>query len=343
MKTITEKPDVFTLKMQTEAAIALVKSTFENELSSALNLKKISSPLIVLQGTGINDDLNGTERAVKFPVKDMLEQTAEVVQSLAKWKRLRLKDYKIPSGTGILTNMQALRPDENFSCLHSISVDQWDWEKVMEPQQRNLLFLKETVGKIYEAIKSTEAVIAENFMHLGAILPEKITFMQSEELLQKYPDHSPKERENLAAKEFGAIFIIGIGGKLTNNEIHDSRAPDYDDWTTASDADYKGLNGDLILWNPVLDQAMEISSMGIRVNAETLEKQLEISGCQERKKLFYHDKLLKGELPQSIGGGIGQSRLCMFLLKKKHIGEVQVSIWPDELRNDCERNGIHLL
>lgn len=343
MKSITEKPDVYTQKMQTEAAIAMVKTTFENKLSSLLNLTKISSPIIVLCGNGINDDLNGIERAVKFPVKDMQEQTAEVVQSLAKWKRLRLKDYQIPCGTGILTNIKALRPDENFSCLHSISVDQWDWEKVLHPQQRNLSFLKETVSKIYEAIKTTEAVIAEKFMHLNTILPEKITFMQSEELLQKYPDRSPKERENLAAKEFGAIFIIGIGGKLSNNDIHDSRAPDYDDWSTPSEAGYKGLNGDLILWNPVLGQAMEISSMGIRVNAEILEKQLEILGCQKRKYLFYHDKLLKGELPQSIGGGIGQSRLCMFLLKKRHIGEVQVSIWPESLKEKCNLEGIDLL
>lgn len=343
MKTILEKPELFTQKMQTEAAIALVKSTFEQELSAKLNLQKISAPIVVLQGTGINDDLNGTERAVRFPVRDMQEKTAEIVQSLAKWKRLRLKDYQIPAGTGILTNMQAIRADENFSCLHSIFVDQWDWEKVMQPQQRNLSFLKDIVTKIYSAIKKAEEVIEEHSPNLIAILPEKITFIHSEELLQKYPEKNPKERENMAAKEFGAIFIIGIGGKLSNNEVHDGRAPDYDDWTTPSEAGCHGLNGDLILWNPVLDMAVEISSMGIRVNAETLERQLEISGFQNRKKLFYHDRLLQGALPQSIGGGIGQSRLCMFLLKKRHIGEVQASIWPEELRNDCESNGIFLL
>ena len=343
MKTLQETQDILTEKFQTEEAISTVKSTFEQQLSRALTLKKISAPMIVLKGTGVNDDLNGIERAVKFPVKGLEDQPAEVVQSLAKWKRIRLKEYGIQPGTGILTDMRALRPDEDFTPIHSIFVDQWDWEICMQEDERKIDFLKQTVEKIYSAIKATEKTISEKYPEKYQILPEKITFIHTEDLLQRYPDLTPKERENAAAKEHGAIFLIGIGGKLSNGEAHDGRAPDYDDWTTKSEKEHAGLNGDLIVWNPVLEQAFELSSMGIRVDAETLQRQLEIRGQEERKKLFYHRQLLSGELPQSIGGGIGQSRLCMFLLRKSHIGEVQVSIWPESLRENYAEKGIFLL
>ena len=343
MKTLQETQDILTEKFQTEEAISTVKLTFEQQLSEALTLKKISAPMIVLKGTGVNDDLNGIERAVKFPVKGLEDQPAEVVQSLAKWKRIRLKEYGIEPGTGILTDMRALRPDEDFTPIHSIFVDQWDWEVCMKEDERKIDFLKQTVEKIYSAIKATEKAISEKYAEKYQILPEKITFIHTEDLLQKYPELSPKERENTAAKEHGAIFLIGIGGKLSNGESHDGRAPDYDDWTTKSEKEHSGLNGDLIVWNPVLEQAFELSSMGIRVDAETLQRQLEIRGQEERKELFYHRQLLSGELPQSIGGGIGQSRLCMFLLRKSHIGEVQVSIWPETLRESYAKKGIFLL
>ena len=342
MKTL-QTQDILAEKFHTEETISTVKSIFDQQLSKELNLTKISAPMIVLKGTGINDDLNGIERAVKFPVKGLDDQPAEVVQSLAKWKRIRLKEYGITPGTGILTDMRALRPDEDFTPIHSIYVDQWDWELCMTEEQRQLDFLKQTVKKIYSAISTTEKAISEKYPEKYRVLPEDITFIHTEDLLQKYPDLSPKERENAAAKEHGAIFLIGIGGKLSNGEAHDGRAPDYDDWTTESEEGHSGLNGDLIVWNHVLEQAFELSSMGIRVDAETLERQLQLTRQEERAQLYYHTRLLSGELPQSIGGGIGQSRLCMFLLKKRHIGEVQVSIWPQKLRESCAEKGIFLL
>lgn len=343
MKTMKQIPEVLMTQLYVEEAISLVKTTFEEQLKNELQLYKISAPMIVLKGTGVNDDLNGIDRPVKFPLKSMKEQPAEVVQSLAKWKRLRLEEYKIQPGTGILTDMRALRADESLSPIHSISVDQWDWEKVIFPEERKLDFLKDTVRSIYAAILSTEKCIADKYPEKFASLPEDITFIHAEELLQRFPNATPKEREDKAAKEFGAIFIIGIGGELSNGEPHDDRAPDYDDWSTKTTDGFQGLNGDIIFWNPVLEKAFEISSMGIRVDPQTLERQLEFTGHSERRQLYYHHRLLKGELPLSIGGGIGQSRLCMFLLKKSHIAEVQVSIWPESMRESYRENGINFL
>jgi aspartate--ammonia ligase len=342
MKEITEIYKPLLDKATTEDAIELIKSTFTAELSKELKLKKVSAPMIVLQGTGINDDLNGTERAVKFPILDMKDQIGEIVHSLAKWKRLRLKDYNVPVGQGILTDMRALRPDETFTPLHSIFVDQWDWERTILPEQRNLETLKETVKKIYKAIKAVEKVVHEAYPQITPTLPEEITFIHAEDLLAKYPNLPVKKREAEVAKQFGAVFIIGIGGPLKNGEPHDGRAPDYDDWTTETAPGYKGMNGDIVVWNTALQQEFELSSMGIRVSKEVLEKQLKHSNCENRKDLYFHKQLLSGNLFESCGGGIGQSRLCMFLLKKKHIGEVQVSIWPDEMRNAYKEKGIDL-
>ena len=276
-------------------------------------------------------------------LRELQEQPAEVVHSLAKWKRLRLKEYQMEPGTGLITDMKALRPDEDFTPIHSIYVDQWDWEVAMPEGSREVSYLKETVQKIYAAMVAVEKEVAEKYPEKYQILPEEITFIHSEELLQKYPHLSPKQREDKAAREFGAIFLMGIGGELSHGEPHDGRAPDYDDWSSPCGEKYCGLNGDIIVWNPVLEQAFELSSMGIRVDATALKKQLVLKGQEERAELFYHQELLKGMLPQSIGGGIGQSRLCMFLLKKSHIGEVQVSIWPESVRKECAEDGIFLL
>jgi aspartate--ammonia ligase len=311
---------------QTEKAIKLVKDTFQQQLSAELNLRRVTAPLFVLKGTGINDDLNGTERKVGFPIKDMNDSFAEVVNSLAKWKRMALADYCIPHGNGIYTDMNAIRPDEEFSNIHSLYVDQWDWERVIAEKDRNLDFLKYIVRKIYEVIKRTEYVVYENYNSIKPFLPQEITFLHTEELLIEYPRLQPREREYEAAKKYGAIFVIGIGGMLANGEQHDGRAPDYDDWTTPTINGYKGLNGDIVLWNPVLQIAFEISSMGIRVDKDVLLKQLDISGVSERVEMQFHKRLITGELPLSIGGGLGQSRICMFYLRKAHIGEVQSSI-----------------
>jgi aspartate--ammonia ligase len=330
-------------KLATEEAVDFVKSEFEKYLKERLSLVKISAPTVVLHGTGINDDLNGIERPVGFPIKAMQERRAEVVQSLAKWKRLRLRDYELEPGMGIVTDMKALRPDEELGPIHSISVDQWDWEKVMLPQDRHLEFLKTQVRSIYSSILATQAAITKKYPLLSLDLPEEISFLHTEDLLQKYPHLSPKQREDRAAKEFGAVFLIGIGGILESGEPHDGRAPDYDDWSTPTSAATKGLNGDILVWNPVLEQAFELSSMGIRVDKKTLELQLQERKAEDRKSLYYHEQLLKEELPQTIGGGIGQSRLCMFLLQKKHIGEVQASIWPEEMREELKSEGVFLL
>lgn len=331
------------LKLQTEEAVHFVKAEFEKHLKEQLSLIKVLAPGVVLHGTGINDDLNGVERPVGFPIKFMQEQRAEVVQSLAKWKRLRLKEYELEPGTGIVTDMKALRPDEELGPLHSISVDQWDWEKVMSPQDRHLDFLKDQVTRIYSAILATEAAVAVQYPLVSPGLPAEITFIHAEDLQRLYPNLSSKQREDKAVKEFGAVFLIGIGGEMEGGELHDGRAPDYDDWTTPTSEMTKGLNGDILVWHPVLEQAFELSSMGIRVDKQTLELQLKIRGAEERKKLFYHSQLLEGSLPQTIGGGIGQSRMCMFLLKKRHIGEVQASIWPEEMRQKLEAEGVLLL
>lgn len=328
---------------QTEKAIKLVKDFFETALSSELQLRRVTAPIIVMKGTGINDDLNGIERPVSFPILSMNDKVAEVVHSLAKWKRMALADYQIEENFGIYTDMNALRPDEELDNIHSIYVDQWDWERVMNHNQRNLDFLKYMVRKIYAVLKRTEFVVFENYPHIRPLLPEEITFIHSEELLDKYPSLTPKEREYKAAKEYGAVFIIGIGHPLKNGERHDGRAPDYDDWSTETSKGFRGLNGDIIVWNPVLNDAFEISSMGIRVNPEAMLYQLKLNNCEDRKELYWHKRLLNGELPQSIGGGIGQSRICMYFLRKAHIGEVQASIWPEEMVNLCKKNNIFLM
>lgn len=328
---------------QTELGIKQIKDFFQQNLSSELRLRRVTAPLFVLKGMGINDDLNGVERAVTFPIKDMGDECAEIVHSLAKWKRLTLADYKIHEGYGIYTDMNAIRADEELGNLHSLYVDQWDWERVMSPKDRTLDFLKDTVKRIYAALVRTEYLVFETFPGIVPILPDEITFIHAEELLKKYPDLSVKERENKIAKEYGAVFIIGIGGPLSNGESHDGRAADYDDWTTRSENGYNGLNGDLVVWNPVLNRAMELSSMGIRVNKDALLEQLKIKGQEDRKNLYFHKRLLNGELPQSIGGGIGQSRLCMFFLRKGHIGEIQASIWPCEMRKEAEALGMPLI
>ena len=325
---------------QTEKAIKLLKDFIESNLSSELRLRRVTAPLFVLKGVGLNDDLNGVERAVTFPIKDMDDMPAEVVHSLAKWKRMMLAKYQIKPGYGLYTDMDAIRADEELDNLHSIYVDQWDWEITIAEENRSLDYLKHIVEKIFSVLKRTEYYIFENYTMLEPALPDRIKFIHSQELLDMYPDKTPKEREHLITKEHGAVFIIGIGGELSNGEPHDGRAPDYDDWTTPAKNGYKGLNGDIMLWNPVLECAVEMSSMGVRVNPEAMSKQLAIRNAEERKKLMFHKALLNNELPLSIGGGIGQSRLCMYFLRKAHIGETQASIWPQEMVEKCRINNI---
>ena len=320
--------------MQTEIAIKEVKDFFERGLADALNLTRISAPLFVVKSTGLNDNLNGVERPVAFDMKEDPNLNIEIIHSLAKWKRLALKRYGVKEGYGIYTDMNAIRRDEDLDNTHSIYVDQWDWEKVITKEDRNVKFLKETVEKIYSVFVKTQKMLVQKFDKLEEFLPEKVTFVTSQELENKYPDLTPEERENKFAKENGAIFIMQIGKALASGQRHDGRAPDYDDWE---------LNGDLIMWNPVLNNSLELSSMGIRVDKSSLEKQLAELGLEERKELPFHKALLNGELPLTIGGGIGQSRICMFLLQKAHIGEVQASIWDDETQKICAENGIDLL
>ncbi|NQD72710.1 aspartate--ammonia ligase [Sphingobacterium shayense] len=329
--------------LKTEQAITFVKETFSRKLIQALNLIPVSSPLVVLDGTGINDDLNGIERPVSFPIKSLNEQRAVVVHSLAKWKRVRLKELEIEEGEGIITDMRALRPDEDYSPIHSIYVDQWDWEKRINEDQRSYSYLKQSVLEIYNALYETEREVENQYPEKKAILPKNIHFISSEELLNTYPSSTPKERENLIAKEYGAVFIYGIGGELSNGFSHDGRAADYDDWSSANENGYKGLNGDILVWNPQLHTAFELSSMGVRVNKSALMYQLEIRNSLDRAKLPFHSLLLSDQLPQSIGGGIGQSRVCMFMLKKAHIGEVQVSIWDDQQRQVLAHQNVNLL
>lgn len=327
----------------TQKGIKLVKDMFQSNLSAQLVLLRVTAPMIVLKGTGINDDLNGIERPVTFPIKDMNEQNAEVVHSLAKWKRLKLGELGIESGRGIYTDMNAIRPDEVLDNLHSIYVDQWDWEKVIDESDRNLEFLKSTVKRIYEAIRVTENRIYVEYPQIKPCLPEDIYFIHAQQLLEMYPTLSPKERENEITKKYKAVFVIGIGHDLSNGEYHDGRAADYDDWSTPNEEGYLGLNGDLLLWNPVLESSFEISSMGIRVDKKALEKQLKIRNQEHKKDLMFHKKLLNGELPYTIGGGIGQSRLCMYLLRKWHIGEIQSSIWTPEIVETCKKAGVELM
>ena len=328
---------------QTEQGIKLIKEFFQQNLSTELRLRRVTAPLFVLKGLGINDDLNGVERPVTFPIKDLGEAKAEVVHSLAKWKRLTLAEYHVEPGYGVYTDMNAIRADEELDNLHSLYVDQWDWEAVITKDQRNLDFLKNIVRRIYAAILRTEFLVCERYSMLKPFLPQEIHFIHSEDLLAMYPDKSVKEREDLIAKKYGAVFIIGIGGKLANGEPHDGRAPDYDDWTTECGEGKKGLNGDILIWYPVLGRAVELSSMGIRVDQESLLRQLKLTGKEDRAQLYFHKKLLNGELPLSVGGGIGQSRLCMVLLQKGHLGEIQASIWPDDMREECHQLGMTLI
>lgn len=328
---------------QTELGIKKVKDFFQTTLSSELRLRRVTAPLFVLRGLGMNDDLSGVERPVSFPIKDMGDAVAEVVHSLAKWKRVTLADYEIAPGYGIITDMNAIRADEEMDNLHSLYVDQWDWERVIQPEHRTVEYLKKIVTRIYSAILRTEFYICETYPQLQPFLPEEIHFIHAEELLQRYPNMTGKERETAICKEYGAVFIIGIGGKLSNGEEHDMRAPDYDDYSTVAENGLAGLNGDLLIWYPILDRAIELSSMGIRVDKEALLRQLKLSGKEDRKNLYFHKRLLEGSLPLSIGGGIGQSRLCMILLNKAHIGETQSSIWPVEMRKECAEAGMTLI
>ena len=319
--------------LQTEIAIKLVKDTFERELAQKLHLTRVSAPLFVRTNSGINDDLNGVERPVSFDISDIGEEV-EIVHSLAKWKRLALKRYNFGPNTGLYTDMNAIRRDEELDNLHSVYVDQWDWEKIITPETRNEETLRHTVRRVMRALKETEEALHRANPEIEPFISEKVTFLTSQELLDRYPGLSPKERENAAAKEYGTIFVMGIGGALSDGKPHDGRAPDYDDWA---------LNGDILIWYPVLDRAVELSSMGIRVNEESLRRQLALAGCPERAKLPFHEMLLNGKLPLTIGGGIGQSRLCMVLLHKAHIGEVQASIWDDETLKACAADAITLL
>ncbi|MFC2329590.1 MAG: aspartate--ammonia ligase [Treponema sp.] len=328
---------------ETEHAIVAIKNFFQTSLSTELNLTRVTAPLFVPSGRGINDDLNGVEEPVSFAVKDMGGQRMEIVQSLAKWKRLKVTEMGCKPGFGIYTDMNAIRPDETLDAIHSLYVDQWDWELCIDEKDRNVFFLLDIVKKVYRSLKRTEFYIFDHYSKLSPILPEEIKLIYSDDLQREYPRLTPKERENAAAKKYGAVFIVGIGGKLPDGSVHDGRAPDYDDWITESGDGHVGLNGDLILWNNVLGTAFELSSMGIRVSPESLRAQLKERGMEERAELDFHKRLLNGELSFTLGGGIGQSRLCMFLLRKAHIGETQVSAWPESIRQECKAAGIPLL
>ena len=319
---------------ETQRAIKRIKDHFQKELAYSLNLGRVSAPLFVFPESGLNDNLNGYERRVDFTIKDLDERNVEVVQSLAKWKRMALGRYMVRPGRGLYTDMNAIRRDEELDNLHSIYVDQWDWEKVITADQRNEDYLEHTVRNIYRCLLDLEEYVWDHYPELTIGLPKKIRFIDSQELEDMYPDKTPKERERLAAEDYGAIFIKRIGGALRSGKPHDGRAPDYDDWE---------LNGDIILWNSVLEDAFEISSMGIRVDSESMKRQLEIDGKMDRAELRFHQDIINNRLPLTIGGGIGQSRLCMFFLKKAHIGEVQVSVWPEEMYDECAKHNIFLL
>lgn len=318
----------------TQFAIKTVKDFFQNQLAQHLHLTRVSAPLFVDPASGLNDNLNGIERPVSFDIKEQDGRTAEVVQSLAKWKRYALKKYGFSYGEGIYTDMNAIRRDEYTDNIHSIFVDQWDWEKVIRQEERNLDTLKATVQNVYKCLKNTEKFMAIQYDYIDEILPDDIYFITTEELAQIFPDNTPKEREYYIAKAKGAVCIMKIGDKLENGKPHDGRSPDYDDWQ---------LNCDILVYYPVLDISLELSSMGIRVDRDSLLSQLEKSNCTERSQLPYQKSIINGELPFTIGGGIGQSRICMFFLRKAHIGEVQSSLWPDEMIQECSDNQIHLL
>lgn len=332
-----------TLDIQrTELGIKLIKDFFEQNLSTELKLHRVTAPLFVRKGLGLNDDLNGTEKPVSFRVHALGDAEVEVVHSLAKWKRMALAEYGIRIGYGIYADMNAIRGDEQLDNLHSVYVDQWDWEAVIARPQRNLEFLYKMVRRIYSAILRTEYFTCENYPELRPFLPPDIHIVHSQDLLNMYPSLPPKDREREICRKYGAVFIVGIGARLSDGKKHDGRAPDYDDWSTCTGDGRYGLNGDILVWYPVLDCAVEISSMGIRVDSDALLRQLDMEGCPGRSRFYFHRSLLEGRLPLSIGGGIGQSRLCMLLLHKAHIGETQASVWPDDMREECEAAGIHL-
>lgn len=328
---------------ETEQAIVRIKDFFQLALSTELNLTRVTAPLFVPRGKGLNDDLNGVERPVHFPVKDMDEQVLEIVHSLAKWKRVKVSDLSLKKGFGIYTDMNAIRADEELDNIHSLYVDQWDWELAMDERDRTIDFLTCVVRKVYRCLKRTEFFIYDNHPAIEPILPEEITFIHAEELFRMYPGMTAKERENAITREKGAVFIIGIGHALEDGSLHDGRAPDYDDWITETGNGFRGLNGDLLVWNSVLGNALELSSMGIRVSPDSMKEQLAYRGCPERAELYFHKRLLSGGLTQTIGGGIGQSRLCMFFLRKAHIGETQVSVWPEPMKASCAKAGVPLL
>lgn len=318
----------------TQLAIKTVKDFFQNQIAKHLQLTRVSAPLFVDPLSGLNDNLNGVERPVNFDIKEQDERTAEVVQSLAKWKRYALKKYGFSIGEGIYTDMNAIRRDEETDNIHSIFVDQWDWEKIIRREDRNIGTLKNTVKNVYRCLKNTEKYMSIQFEYIEEILPDDIYFITTEELSEIFPDNTPKEREYYIAKAKGAVCIMKIGDKLENGKPHDGRAPDYDDWA---------LNCDIVVYYPVLDIALELSSMGIRVDKEALLSQLEKAGCPERAELPYQKAIIEEQLPFTIGGGIGQSRICMFFLRKAHIGEVQSSLWPSDMEKECATNGIQLL
>ena len=345
MKPVHQETSAYTPLLdlrQTERAIRVIKEFFQIHLAESLNLSRVSAPLFVMAGTGINDDLNGIEKPISFQVKAMDGSRAEIVQSLAKWKRMALADYGFMPGEGLYTDMNAIRPEEVLDDIHSVYVDQWDWERAMKDGERNLDFLRGIVKRIYDVIRLTEQHVCERYPQIRPCLPAGIEFIHSEELERRWPTLEPRERENEICREAGAVFIIGIGAPLAGGKPHDGRAPDYDDWSTPTEKG-RGLNGDIFVWNPVLNRAFELSSMGIRVNPQSLKEQLELTGCMERARLLFHKRLLAGELPQTIGGGIGQSRLCMLFLHKLHIGEVQCSVWSAEMRQEMKRNNAVLL
>jgi len=329
--------------METEKAIGKIKEFFQINLALELDLIRVTAPMFVEKGTGINDDLNGVEKPLSFPMQGEEGLDVEIVQSLAKWKRMKLADLGFQMGRGLYTDMNALRPEDVVDDIHSLYVDQWDWEKVISEDERTVDYLKRIVRKIYDVIRRTERLVYHEYPEIEPVLPENITFVHTEDLEAEYPDLTPRERETEASRKYGAIFVIGIGGALKDGEYHDGRAPDYDDWSTPTGDGRKGLNGDIVVFNPVLKRSFELSSMGIRVNPQSLERQLEIRGMTDRKKLYFHRRLLNGELPDCIGGGIGQSRLCMLYLRKAHIGEIQASVWPHAMREQCRQHGISLL
>ncbi|MCU0914959.1 MAG: aspartate--ammonia ligase [Planctomycetes bacterium] len=329
---------------ETERGIKFIKDFFQDRLALALNLQRVSAPLFLKKGSGVNDDLNGVEAKATFRVKDDGYAEAECLFSLAKWKRMVLADYGFGPGEGLYTDMNAIRPDEEcLDNLHSVYVDQWDWERVITARERNLDFLKGIVRKIFAVLRDTEQAVHGKYPQIVPMLPEEIVFVHAEELQERWPELGPRERENRIVEERGAVFVIGIGGPLADGTLHDGRAPDYDDWITPTGSGRRGLNGDILLRYPLLGRAFEISSMGIRVNPETLTQQLELRGLSQRRAFPWHQRLLAGELPLSVGGGIGQSRLCMFFLRKLHVGEVQAGIWPTAMIERCKAAGVPLL